>query len=177
MAVSKRTRFEVLRRDNHSCRYCGQAAPDVKLTVDHVVPVALGGGDDPSNLVTACSDCNAGKSSSAPDAALVASVKEDARRWSSAMRLAAQQLEQECAEIEDVVAKFESHWPRYLPNGWDSAVERLYVAGLSQEAILKCADIALSAYAVDSRWAYFCGVANKRLAKMHELASKIVADI
>ena len=51
------------------------------------------------------------------------------------------------------------------------------MAGLSQEAILKCADIALSAYAVDSRWAYFCGVANKRLAKMHELASKIVADI
>jgi len=22
MAVSKRTRFEVLRRDNHTCRYC-----------------------------------------------------------------------------------------------------------------------------------------------------------
>lgn len=39
MAVSKRTRFEVLRRDDHTCRYCGQSAPDVKLTVDHVLPV------------------------------------------------------------------------------------------------------------------------------------------
>lgn len=57
MAVSKRTRFEVLRRDNHTCRYCGQAAPDVKLTVDHVTPVALGGTDDPANLVTACAEC------------------------------------------------------------------------------------------------------------------------
>ena len=26
MAVSKRTRFEVLRRDSHTCRYCGQSA-------------------------------------------------------------------------------------------------------------------------------------------------------
>lgn len=34
MAVSKRTRYEVLRRDNHACRYCGASAPEVKLTVD-----------------------------------------------------------------------------------------------------------------------------------------------
>lgn len=58
MTVSKRIRFEVLRRDNYTCRYCGGSAPDVKLTVDHVMPVALG---DPTNLVTACKDCNAGK--------------------------------------------------------------------------------------------------------------------
>lgn len=35
MPVSKRLRYEVLRRDSHTCRYCGGAAPDVKLTVDH----------------------------------------------------------------------------------------------------------------------------------------------
>lgn len=56
MAISKRLRFEVLRRDNHMCRYCGRGAPDVALTVDHVVPVALGGHSDPTNLVTACVD-------------------------------------------------------------------------------------------------------------------------
>ena len=59
--------------DNHSCRYCGQCAPDVRLTVDHVVPKALGGTDAPSNLVAACIDCNVGKASSSPDAALVSS--------------------------------------------------------------------------------------------------------
>lgn len=63
MTVSKRLRFEILRRDNHACRYCGGVAPDATITVDHVVPVALGGSDDPSNLVAACKDCNAGKSS------------------------------------------------------------------------------------------------------------------
>jgi len=63
MAVSKRTRFEVLKRDNFTCQYCGLQAPDTELTVDHVIPVSLGGPDDPSNLVAACRDCNAGKSS------------------------------------------------------------------------------------------------------------------
>lgn len=80
MAVSKRLRYEVLRRDNHACRYCGAAAPDVKLNVDHVIPQALGGPDHPTNLVTACTDCNAGKTSSMPGAATVAEVDQDAVR-------------------------------------------------------------------------------------------------
>ncbi|MCZ7413118.1 HNH endonuclease [Streptomyces sp. WMMC897] len=63
MAVSKRLRYEILRRDNHACRYCGATAPSVPLRVDHVVPVALGGEDHPNNLVTSCEPCNNGKSS------------------------------------------------------------------------------------------------------------------
>jgi hypothetical protein len=35
MAVSKRLRHEVFRRDNHTCLYCGHSAPDVKITIDH----------------------------------------------------------------------------------------------------------------------------------------------
>jgi len=31
MAVSKRLRFEILRRDDHACRYCGATAPEAKL--------------------------------------------------------------------------------------------------------------------------------------------------
>ena len=59
--LSKRLRFMVLERDNFTCRYCGAKAPDVELQVDHVIPVAKGGADDPDNLVTACVDCNSGK--------------------------------------------------------------------------------------------------------------------
>lgn len=44
MAVSKRLRFEVLKRDNYTCRYC--RASDGELTIDHVTPVALGGTDE-----------------------------------------------------------------------------------------------------------------------------------
>jgi hypothetical protein len=63
MAVSKRLRFEIFRRDSHTCRYCGATAPGTPLRVDHIVPVALGGTDHPSNLVTACEPCNSGKTS------------------------------------------------------------------------------------------------------------------
>lgn len=56
-------RFDVLARDNYTCRYCGRKAPDVVLVIDHVVPFSAGGTDEPSNLVTACEECNSGKSS------------------------------------------------------------------------------------------------------------------
>jgi 5-methylcytosine-specific restriction endonuclease McrA len=32
--IPRRLRFEILRRDGHTCRYCGAQAPDVPLTVD-----------------------------------------------------------------------------------------------------------------------------------------------
>lgn len=56
------TRFAILERDSFTCRYCGRSAATVELHVDHIKPVAKGGSDDPANLVTACRDCNLGKS-------------------------------------------------------------------------------------------------------------------
>ena len=86
MAVSKRLRYEILRRDNHACRYCGAAAPSVKLNVDHVIPTSLGGNDRPENLVTACADCNGGKTSSLPNAEPVADVDQEAFRHAAQLR-------------------------------------------------------------------------------------------
>ena len=62
MAVSVRTRFEIFKRDQFTCAYCGQSSPAVVLEVDHIVPVAAGGIDDPINLKTSCWECNRGKS-------------------------------------------------------------------------------------------------------------------
>jgi hypothetical protein len=60
-AISKTTRFEVLKRDRFTCRYCGAQAPAVVLVMEHVVPVAEGGTNDIMNLVAACEPCNQGK--------------------------------------------------------------------------------------------------------------------
>jgi hypothetical protein len=62
MAVSVRLRFEVFKRDEFTCQYCGSVSPDCVLEVDHVVPVARGGTDDLVNLITSCWECNRGKS-------------------------------------------------------------------------------------------------------------------
>jgi hypothetical protein len=61
IAISKKSRFEVFKRDSFKCQYCGATAPDVLLHVDHINPVSKGGTNDITNLVTACQSCNLGK--------------------------------------------------------------------------------------------------------------------
>lgn len=61
-AVKKTTRFEVFKRDSFMCQYCGRKSPDVILEIEHIHPVSKGGGNDIVNLLTACVDCNRGKS-------------------------------------------------------------------------------------------------------------------
>jgi hypothetical protein len=62
MSLSKKIRFEVFKRDGFRCAYCGKTPPDALLEVDHIIPKAEGGPDDINNLITACFDCNRGKS-------------------------------------------------------------------------------------------------------------------
>lgn len=61
-SISKKTRFEVFKRDGFKCQYCGKCAPEVVLHVDHIHPVSKGGENDVMNFITACADCNGGKS-------------------------------------------------------------------------------------------------------------------
>jgi hypothetical protein len=58
-------RWQVFQRDRFTCVYCGRRGTDagVVLHIDHRVPVVRGGRNDMGNLVTACQDCNLGKSS------------------------------------------------------------------------------------------------------------------
>jgi 5-methylcytosine-specific restriction endonuclease McrA len=62
MAISKKRRFEVFKRDGFKCVYCGKSPPAVILEADHIEPKSKGGVDDINNLITACFDCNRGKS-------------------------------------------------------------------------------------------------------------------
>lgn len=61
------SRKNILRRDGHRCQYCGSTT--VPLTVDHIVPRSLGGGETWENLVTACVRCNNRKDDRTPEAA------------------------------------------------------------------------------------------------------------
>lgn len=56
-------RFDVFMRDGFCCRYCGRSAEDgAILHADHVVARSKGGPTTLENLVTACFECNIGKS-------------------------------------------------------------------------------------------------------------------
>lgn len=61
--ISKGVRFDIFHRDGFKCRYCGVGREQgATLHVDHVHPVSKGGANSKDNYVTACSDCNLGKS-------------------------------------------------------------------------------------------------------------------
>lgn len=62
MAISKKLRFEVFKRDSFTCCYCGSCPPGIVLEVDHIVAVSKGGSDEIDNLITSCFNCNRGKS-------------------------------------------------------------------------------------------------------------------
>jgi len=46
----------ILKRDHRVCQYCGTS--EGYMTVDHVIPRSLGGGETWENLVCACPSCN-----------------------------------------------------------------------------------------------------------------------
>ena len=56
-------RKEILRRDRHTCQYCGSTK---NLTLDHVIPKSRGGQHSWDNLATACNACNARKGDRTP---------------------------------------------------------------------------------------------------------------
>lgn len=181
MAVSKRLRYEIIRRDNGTCRYCGQHAPDVPLTVDHVIPTTLGGTDEPSNLVAACRDCNSGKTSSAADAPFVANVAEDALLWRQLTELAAAQLRADRgAEIEfgdHLITTWDAQCPRWnVPSDWRTSAHGMYAAGASKDDITYAINVTAGSRGVTYHWSYFCGVVWRHIRERDALAQQMMRD-
>lgn len=62
VSIDEKTRYLILQRDNFRCRVCGRSASNqVKLTIDHIIPVDWGGRTEEGNLQTLCEECNRGK--------------------------------------------------------------------------------------------------------------------
>ncbi len=53
-------RQRIYARDHFRCQWCRRHAsePGVKLTIDHLLPRALGGDNATENMFTACAKCN-----------------------------------------------------------------------------------------------------------------------
>ena len=181
-SISPRRRYEILRRDDHTCRYCGGRAPDVALTVDHVIPVALGGTDDPTNLVAACKDCNTGKASTAPDAPTVAQVAEEQFRWAREMEAVARAAAEQAQAEHEYIAALDDAWAQWgygpnrtpvpRPKDWENSARHWKAAGLPIELLLDAVRIAMNADHVtpDNTWRYFCGVAWTKVRALQDEA-------
>lgn len=69
-------RFKILTRDKFRCVLCGvEGSSGGLLTVDHVIAKCNGGGDEPTNLRTLCTDCNYGKRMAEKEGVVAGSFK------------------------------------------------------------------------------------------------------
>jgi hypothetical protein len=181
MAISKRARYEVLVRDGHRCRYCGIGSADgARLTVDHVVPVALGGGDGPDNLAAACAECNAGKSSTQPNGPLVRDVSRAAAVWADAVRQAASARAAELAGREADEQRFLDEWTLLqnrarrraasLGEHWRVTLQSWLAAGVSMQEVLAFLPRAMQ---MDDPWRYLCGCCRNVMQSLQARATAL----
>lgn len=179
MTVSRRLRFEILKRDGYTCRYCGAKAPDVVLHVDHVVPISLGGGDEPNNLVSSCADCNAGKGSTAPSDDIVSDVDTTAILFAQAAERAATRRRAELGQLDGLLGDFDAVWRAYgdhwRPGDWTTSVETFMGHGLN-ETDLDRLIAATFAKGRSAYFRYFCGCCWREIGQRQELARRMIED-
>ena len=171
-SISKRTRFEVFKRDGFVCQYCGRTPPVVILEVDHIIPVDNMGTNDEGNLLTACFDCNRGKAASplqqVPQA--IAEQIQDRRDRAAQVKEYNAFLLELREQEDDAIKRLGLSWFNHLYTEKDCYVFgqdriasiRRFLKNLPEAAILDAIDIAFSRVPLsrhDERtWKYFCGI-------------------
>lgn len=164
--VGKRVRFEVFKRDAFTCQYCGAHPPDVLLEIDHIVPVADGGGNEEGNLVTSCVDCNRGKSDvplsvvpkSLPEkAAEVAEREEQLAAYRQVMQARADRIDEDMWRVADALT----------PNASSEGMKRDYLQSIKTfngklplHEVIEAAELALARvpFSERRRFLFFCKV-------------------
>lgn len=121
-SITKKLRFEVFKRDSFKCQYCGRTAPDVVLNVDHIKPVAEGGDNDITNLITSCFDCNMGKKDRLLDDQ---SMLEKQRKQLEELNERRQQLEMMMEWREGLMA-LEEDKVNFIAEKWSAALNHQF---------------------------------------------------
>jgi len=62
----RKSRWWQQKTSSSTCYYCGKRVPFKKLTMDHLLPIAMGGRSTKDNLVPSCKSCNNRKKSMMP---------------------------------------------------------------------------------------------------------------
>ena len=164
-SISKKLRFDVFKRDGFACQYCGRTPPTVVLEVDHIDPVANGGKNSFHNLITACFDCNRGKSdgllSSLPEtiqqkAQVLAERQAQVRAYERLIKASARH---EDRAIDEVEGAFRVHFAElsFTPQFKQSV--RIFVRKMPTHEVVNAMHIACGRTSgpIDAT-RYFCGI-------------------
>lgn len=175
-AISKKIRFDIFKRDGFKCMYCGAHPPSVLLHVDHIKPVADGGGNEVDNLVTACEPCNLGKGarllSSVPatlaeKSAAVAEREEQLLGYQVILEAKRDRIDDEVWRVAEAIKTGSSS--QGINRQWASSIS-MFNERLGVHEVLEAADIALARFSSGGKqtFLYFCGVCWNRIRKQEE---------
>lgn len=170
-AISTRLRFDIFKRDNFTCQYCGSHPPKVILHIDHVIPVKEDGGNDETNLVTACSECNGGKAaiplkvvplSLRKKAALIRERELQLQGYTSICLQQRARMEEDTWRVADIF--MEIYKKDSIRRDWFASISN-FVKQLGLVETLEAMDIAVAFNARDEnqRFRYFCGVCWRKI--------------
>lgn len=173
-AISKKTRFEVFKRDGFKCQYCGAHPPAVLLHVDHIKAVAAGGKNDTDNLVTACEPCNLGKGARdlsvvpqtlADKAASVAEREAQLLGYQEILEAKRERIDEEMWRVSEIIEPGSSD--KGMSRDWTASIRR-FNDRLGVHAVLEAADSARSrhVYGGKKTFLYFCGICWNLIRKM-----------
>lgn len=162
--ISKTLRFEIFKRDAFTCQYCGNKPPAVVLEVDHVIPVAEGGGNEDHNLITSCFDCNRGKGATSLSvipqtiegrAELIRERQEQVAAFDALLR---EQKSRSESAVDDVARIYEEAF-----RGWMlSASARIsidrFIKHLAPAEVERAMEMACARKPSGAAFKYFCGI-------------------
>jgi hypothetical protein len=169
--ISKKTRFEVFKRDGFVCQYCGSHPPEVVLEVDHIAPIAEGGADEFDNYITACFSCNRGKGATPLDripqsladkATEIAEREAQIRGYNEIMLAARMRIED---DIEAVNRVYERFAPGFELSESSRVSVRMFIEKLGVFPVIDAMELAGERWAHrDSKiFRYFCGICWNRI--------------
>ena len=164
--VSKKIRFEVFKRDEFKCAYCGNSPPKVILEIDHIEPVAKGGTNDINNLITACFNCNRGKSKERlnkippklfDNLEILKTQQEQIKEYRRYINLI---KKRELKDIKQITDTFEEYFPKStVTNLFINASLKRFLRKLPLHKIIEAMHISCSKiYNEDRALKYFCGI-------------------
>lgn len=171
MAISKKIRFSVFKRDGFTCGYCGKTPPAVVLEVDHIIPKAEGGKDGLDNLITACFDCNRGKGSDkltvSPDTLakkteVIKEKQKQIKEFEKLLKLEKKILEEKCETISSIYNSYFPGWvlnEKFMRVSLAHFLKALPISDVEDAMYSACSKVRNK----DRSLLYFCGICWKKI--------------
>ena len=164
--ISKKLRFEIFKRDGFACAYCGKTPPNATLEIDHIDPFSKGGECCIDNYITACFDCNRGKSNIkltvipnkiSENLEILKAKEEQLKEYRKFIKSIKVRKTRDINKIAKIYSEYFKHWK--LNNKFKTNTIGMFLEKLPLHEVEESMEMAVSKMDdCDTSIKYFCGI-------------------